>query len=52
MGKYISGILKCVIKFDDEYVRDCENDIDAIFPDGWQGEMLDCDLKITNEYED
>lgn len=50
MGKYISGILKCEIQFDNVYVDDEESEIDVLFHDGWEGEMLEQNLIITEEY--
>jgi hypothetical protein len=54
MGKWISGTLKATINFDNVYVEDGQDEISALFPDGWEGEM-DSDLNIThieNEEED
>ena len=41
MGRYISGELKCTIRFKDLYVEDGQSELDALFPDtgGWEGEM-------------
>ena len=52
MGRYISGLLTCEIYFDNVYVDDDESKIDVLFPNGWEGEMLDCSFNITEEYED
>lgn len=52
MGKYISGTLTCKITFCDLYVEDGQSEIDAIFPDGWEGEMDGSNLEIDEEYED
>ena len=55
MGKYISGSLICKIEFHDVYVVDEQDEleiIDAVFPDGWEGEMMSNELKITEETEE
>lgn len=52
MGKWISGTLKCTISFLSVYVEDGQSEIDAIFPDGWEGEMLGDDLEIEHEEND
>lgn len=50
MSRYISGVLKCEIHFYDLLVEDDE--IGAIFPDGFEGEMWSENLKITEDYEE
>ena len=52
MGKYITGTFTCKISFHDLYVEDGLDEIDALFPDGWEGEMDSERLTITDEYED
>lgn len=52
MGKYISGVLNCKIEFHDLYVDESDDNIDAIFPDGWEGEMTDYSFDISEEYEE
>ena len=52
MGKIISGILTCKIEFHDVYVDDNQSELDAIFPEGWEGEMTSEDLMITEEIEE
>lgn len=52
MGKYITGTFTCKISFHDLYVEDGQDEIDALFPDGWEGEMDSERLTITDEYED
>jgi hypothetical protein len=52
MGKWISGVLKCSIHFNDVYVEDGQNELSALFPEGWEGEMLDENLTITHEEND
>lgn len=49
MGKWISGELRCHIYFNDVYVEDGQDEIDAIFPDGWEGEMTGNDFNIIHE---
>ena len=49
MGKYISGKVKCEIWFNDVYVEDGQDEVDAIFPNGWEGEMMDSNLDINSE---
>jgi len=51
MGKWISGELKSSITFYDVYVEDGQDEISALFPEGWEGEMLDFSLKITHVEE-
>ena len=51
MGRHISGKLTCTIEFD-VYVEDGESEIDAIFPDGWEGEMTSDNLEIYDEVEE
>lgn len=48
MGKWISGTLKATITFNNVYVEEGQDDISALFPEGWEGEM-DYDLNITGE---
>lgn len=52
MGKYISGTLQCRIEFHYIYVEDGQDELDALFPEGWEGEMLHHDLKITEEIDE
>lgn len=48
--RYISGVLKCEIHFNDLLVE--EDEMSAIFPDGYSGEMLNENLKIIEDYEE
>ena len=52
MGRWIDGKLTCVIEFSNVYVEDGENELEAIFPDGWEGEMTSDNLEIDNENEE
>lgn len=52
MGKYITGTFTCKISFYDLYVEDGQDEIDALFPDGWEGEMDSERWNIEDEYED
>jgi len=52
MGKWITGVLKTEIHFRSVYVEDGQDEIDAIFPDGYEGEAWTQDLKITSEQLD
>jgi hypothetical protein len=53
MGKFISGSINCKIIFNDLYVDEGDDHLDAIFPDGWEGEMTDYNLSISSEeYEE
>lgn len=53
MGKFISGTINCKIEFRDLYVDEGDDHLDAIFPDGWEGEMTDYNINITSEeYEE
>lgn len=53
MGKCISGSIICKIEFRDLYVEEGDDNLDSIFPDGWEGEMIDYNIDITKEeYED
>lgn len=52
MGKYISGTFNCKIEFHDLYVDEGDDNMDAIFPNGWEGEMTDYNLDISEEYEE
>lgn len=51
MGKIISGYINCKIEFHDLYVDEGDDNLDAIFPDGWEGEMTDCDLDLSEEHK-
>lgn len=53
MGKFISGSINCKIIFNDLYVDEGDDHLDAIFPDGWEDEMTDYNLSISSEeYEE
>jgi hypothetical protein len=52
MGKYITGVLKCEIHFSNVYVEDDQSELDALFPAGWEGEMLNENLTIIYEEND
>ena len=52
MGKYISGYITCKIEFHDVYIDEGDDHLDGIFLDGWEGEMTEENLVITEEYED
>ena len=49
MGKWITGVLKTEIHFNDVYVEDDQDVLDVLFPEGYEGEMWASDLKITSE---
>jgi hypothetical protein len=52
MGKYIDGKITCTIEFSNLYVEDGCTSLDAIFPDGYEGEMMSENLEIENERDD
>jgi hypothetical protein len=52
MGKWISGKIISTIEFDGIYVEDGDSEIDAIFPNGWEGEMTSYNVEIDDEVED
>lgn len=52
MGKYIYGKLTCTIEFSNLYVEDGESEMNAIFPNGYEGEITSDNLEIENEEED
>lgn len=52
MGKWITGVLKIEIHFTSVYVEDGQDEIDAIFPEGYDGEAWSQDLTITHEETD
>ena len=52
MCKYISGSINCTIEFHDVYIDEGDDNLDGIFPEGWEGEMTDYNFDITEEYYD
>lgn len=52
MGKFISGSVNCKIEFHDLYIDEGDDHLDAIFPDGWEGEMVDYNFNITKQREE
>ena len=52
MARYITGTIKCEISFYDVLVEDGETETDAIFPDGWEGEMISKTIDIDYEEND
>lgn len=52
MGKWIDGKLVCTIEFSGIYVEDGQNALDAIFPNGWEGEMTSEKLEIESEEDE
>jgi len=51
MSREVTGRIKCSINFFSIPVEDKQNVLDAIFPDGWEGEMSDHDITITEDVE-
>ena len=52
MGKWIDGKITCTIEFRGVYVEDGQSELDAIFPNGWEGEMTSDNLDIESETEE
>jgi hypothetical protein len=51
MGKYIYGKITCTIELSNLYVEDGESELDAIFPNGFEGEMMSENIEIENEQD-
>jgi len=49
MGKWITGIYKSELHFTDVYVEDGQDELDVLFPEGYEGEMWVSNLTITSE---
>lgn len=49
MGKWVTGVYKSELHFNDVYVEDDQDVLDVLFPDGYEGEMWVSDLNITSE---
>jgi len=52
MGKWITGVYKSELHFTSVYVEDGQDELDVLFPEGYEGEMWISDLKITSEQLD
>ena len=50
--RYISGTLNLVIHFTDVPVEPGDTDLDAIIPGEIEGEILQEDFDITNEFKE
>lgn len=53
MSKVVSGRITVTVEFHDLQIDD-ENTYlqDAVFPEGWEGEMTDSSVTIEEDYED
>lgn len=49
MGKWISGEFYCHIRYNNVYIEEGQDELDVLFPGGWEGEMVYDDLGITEE---
>jgi len=54
MGKIYDGYATIRISVNELYVEEGESLTDAIFPDGWEGEVMGCSFEgeTTEEEED
>lgn len=54
MGKLVSGEITVTISFSDIRLEEVNrrNVLNAVFPDGWDGECDDYDVNIIDEYDE
>ena len=52
MGKWVTGVYKSELHFNDVYVEDDQDVLDVLFPEGYEGEMWVSDLTIVSEQLD
>ena len=52
MGSWITGELRCVIRFHTVFVEDGQSENEAIFPEGYEGEMIESELVIKEKFEE